>query len=548
MTLTKMALEKSKSIEADLNLQLGFNIHETHDQPLRSKEVANTTLCQKARWIFTNITVEPIMICYVLPSLMASLAVQNLSLEKACRVNLGFGEEICDAMSARNSSGYNISDEQAIQKAVATMNAYKNIIQSLIPSVLLMFLGSWSDRHNRRKPCIMLPLFGEIMATTGYIICTYFFYELPMEFNVMSEAIPPAITGGWFCMFMGVFSYISGVSSVETRTVRIGAANMFLNAGISIGMAMSGILYRKTGFYGVFSLALAMYTSGVLYALIRVKEVPAKDDNSNIDENIGSVQEKQVKKEQKNFCADFFDPQHISETFKVAFKEGKRNRRKRICIIMVLVMVIIGPMHGEMNVMYLFVRYKFGWNEMDYSIYSTFNFCAHMLGTLFSLLFFSKFLKVDDAILGVISSTSKIASSFVYAFAPTSTIFYLGGIVEMLNGTSFIAMRSITSKLVPPEELGKINSLFGVSEALMPLLYGPMYSFVYKKTIDTIPGSFLLLGGLLTTPAVIIFLWLYKEHKQDARDEAKEIALREKLLQQKQWEQSRMQQEKLADV
>ncbi|KRT78916.1 membrane transporter, partial [Oryctes borbonicus] len=119
-------------------------------------------------------------------------------------------------------------------------------------------------------------------------------------------------------------------------------------------------------------------------------------------------------------------------------------------------------------------------------------------------------------------------------------------IVEMLNGTSFIAMRSITSKLVPPEELGKINSLFGVSEALMPLVYGPMYSFVYKKTIDTVPGSFLLLGGLLTTPAVIIFLWLYKEHKQDARDEAKEIALREKLLRQKQWEQSQMQQEKLA--
>lgn len=105
--------------------------------------------------------------------------------------------------------------------------------------------------------------------------------------------------------------------------------------------------------------------------------------------------------------------------------------------------------------MYLFVRYKFGWNEMDYSIYSTFNFCAHMIGTLFSLIFFSKFLKVDDAILGVLSSASKIASSFVYAFAPSSTIFYLGAIVEMLNGTSFIAMRSITSKLVPPEELGK---------------------------------------------------------------------------------------------
>lgn len=60
--------------------------------------------------------------------------------------------------------------------------------------------------------------------------------------------------------------------------------------------------------------------------------------------------------------------------------------------------------------------------------------------------------------------------------------------------------------MVPPEELGKINSLFGVSEALMPLVYGPMYNLVYKATMEFLPGSFFLLGGTLTTPAVVIFL------------------------------------------
>lgn len=81
---------------------------------------------------------------------------------------------------------------------------------------------------------------------------------------------------------------------------------------------------------------------------------------------------------------------------------------------------------GELNVMYLFVRYKFGWNEMQYSIYSTFNIVAHMTGTIFSLMFFSKYLKLDDALLGMISSTSKVASSFVYALAPTPFVFYMG--------------------------------------------------------------------------------------------------------------------------
>lgn len=83
-------------------------------------------------------------------------------------------------------------------------------------------------------------------------------------------------------------------------------------------------------------------------------------------------------------------------------------------------------------------------------------------------------------------------------------------------------MRSIASKLVPSDELGlfncmkhnvvikrefvgKINSLFGVCEALMPLVYGPMYSATYAATMKSMPGAFFLLGGLLTLPACIIF-------------------------------------------
>jgi len=125
-------------------------------------------------------------------------------------------------------------------------------------------------------------------------------------------------------------------------------------------------------------------------------------------------------------------------------------------------------------------------------------------------------LKIDDALIGVMSSMSKILAGFVYAFAKTSFVFYLAPIVDIVNGTSFIAMRSIASKLVPPDELGKINSVFGLAEAIVPVIYGPMYSALYARTMDTVPGAFFLIGGALTAPAVIIFLWMYGQHKQDA--------------------------------
>ncbi|KAK9693845.1 Major Facilitator Superfamily [Popillia japonica] len=205
-----------------------------------------------------------------------------------------------------------------------------------------------------------------------------------------------------------------------------------------------------------------MQISALIYGLTCVKEVPKKIE----DATPGRATERH-----------FFDPRHVKECFRVVFKQDQKQRKKKTWFIMMLVLIIVGPIYGEMSVMYLLVRYKYGWSELDYSIYFTYHMCVHILGTIFSLLFFSKHLKLDDAVLGMISTVSKIVGSIVFAFAPNSTIFYLAVLVEMLNGTSFIALKSITSKLVPAEELGQINSIFGIFEAIVPLIYGPMFNY-----------------------------------------------------------------------
>ncbi|XP_018573988.1 uncharacterized protein LOC108913018 isoform X2 [Anoplophora glabripennis] len=407
-----MALEKAISVEAGLQ-SMTVEVEE-------SQEEKNMSFCTKVKVILSNITIEPILFCYVLPSVMASVTTQNLTLEKSCRVNLRLDEGICDALAARNESYPNYkTSEEMVQKLSANMMIWKNIIQSLLPAFLLLFLGSWSDRHKRRKPCILNPILGEVAMTIGFLLCTYFFYELPLEVNIMAEAIPPGLTGGWFAMFMGVFTYISGVTSEKNRTVRIGAVNMFLNVSVCIGISLSGILYEKIGFYGVYSLALTMYFTALIYGTFFVKDI------REIEMEMGIYKANNEKK--KNIILDFFDYNHVKKTIMVCFKKGKKNRRTRICVIMILVMVVIGPMHGEMNVVYFFVRYRYGWNSVDYSLFSTFQFVAHTIGTLFSLAFFTKFLKMDDAVLGMISSGSKIIGCLFYAFAPTPFWYYVAG-------------------------------------------------------------------------------------------------------------------------
>ena len=231
---------------------------------------------QKARRMMSLITVEPILACYVMPSVLSALATQNLYLEKACRVNLGFDHHICDALTKRQTANYTF-EEEAVQTLVASVAGWKTVLQSFLPCGILIFLGAYSDRVGQRKFCMLLPIVGEFLTSIGLIVNTYFFHELPVEVAAVTEAIFPALTGGWFTMFMGVFSYIADVTTEEQRTLRIGIVNLFYSLGVPVGAALSGILVRKIGLYGVFSLSASLYVMSFFYGFYRIKEVKRDD-------------------------------------------------------------------------------------------------------------------------------------------------------------------------------------------------------------------------------------------------------------------------------
>ncbi|KAJ8732510.1 hypothetical protein PYW07_015109 [Mythimna separata] len=496
--------EEENKEDTDESSPLKSNTEETEKVEKNEKEKEKKlTFRQRLKLIKDNTTVEPIMACYVMPSVLASLAIQNLNLEKACRVNLNYSTEVCDALNLRQTENYTF-EEQEVQKLIASIAVWKNIVQTSIPVLLILFVGAWSDKTGKRKACIMLPIVGEFLASLGFILNTYFF-NLPVEVSAFTEAIFPAITGGWFTNFIGVFSYIGDITTEENRTYRVGMVNMFMSLGYPIGSALSGVMLSWVGYYGVFTVSSSLYLFSLIYGYRYLKDPKQRAEKK--------LESKKHKK--KSFLREFFDVGLVMETFRVAFRKGVGNRRLRVCLLLIVVCVVFGPMHGEFTVMYLFTRYRFNWDEVQYSMWQTYCIVTNLLGTFFSITLFSNYLKLDDTLLGIISNTSKIVAAFAYAFARNDLEIYLAPLLEILNGTSFIAMRSIATKLVDGEEFGKVNSLFGLAEATMPLLYGPLYSRVYMATLNILPGAVFLLGALMTMPAIAIFGWLYFEHKKD---------------------------------
>ncbi len=294
----------------------------------------------KLTFILKNATVEPMLGSYIIASVLANLATQNLNLQKACRVNLKYDDEICSALERRETENYT-HEEIQVQQLVANMTIWKTILQSSIPAALIIFIGAWSDRTGRRKPGMLMPIVGEFMTSIGLIFCTYYFYELPMEVAGLIEAIFPAMTGGWMTMFMAVFSYVGDITTVKTRTLRIGMVNVFCSVGIPIGTALSGVLYRELGSYGVYTISSVLYIFSFSYGVFLIPE------SRNKSQPQSSKGKGKLDEPKECFLTRFFDLHHIKEAFAVAFKDDGHSRRLRIIMLMIVVVVVMGPLHGN---------------------------------------------------------------------------------------------------------------------------------------------------------------------------------------------------------
>ncbi|XP_026328951.1 proton-coupled folate transporter-like [Hyposmocoma kahamanoa] len=470
----------------------------------KSETPRKTTMKQKYQSLMENITIEPVLVCSTIPIALSRLATQNLNLDKACRVNLKYGDEICDALVARKGDVYK-TEEAAVQEIISGMEIWQSVLYRAVPCFLILFVGAWSDRTGKRKICILLPIVGDLLACISNIINTYFFYELPLELCMFMEAFFPSLAGGWITMYMGAFSYIGDVSSEETRTFRVGIVNLCFTAGGPIGMALSGVLLQKIGYYGVFSSSSILYVFSILYGIYYIEDPKLPRTGKVVEE--------------KGFLKTFFDLKHAKDTVTVAFKKGPNQRRTKAIMVLAGIVFVDGPAFGDMTIRYLYSRYRFNWDAVAYSFYKTFYIIMHALGALVSVAIFSRKFKWDDSVLGLISTISKIAGALVTGLAQNSLHMYLAVVIETFNASSFTALRSISSKLAATDELGKMTSMFNLTEVITSLNFGALFSWMYMMTLKFNPSFAYYVSAGITVVAVFIFGWFYKVRKESVKEQ-----------------------------
>lgn len=260
MTERKGSMTENVAEEKPLN-QNGF-IEEKDEK----KSCGSTCL-----YIIKNITVEPTMILFIIAAILTIQTSQNLSLDKACRVNLNFTTEICDSLRQQSLESQNVYELET-QKLLATYLPYKTYIQALVPSLLALCAGSFSDKIGRRKIFLIIAATGQIVTCISNFINIYFFYELSLEVLIFSEAVIDSVFGSWCLPLFTMFAYISAVTREDERTFRMGLIHFSMTVGFPIGMGLSGVVLKKTGYYGCYAISLTMAIINVMYNSFILKD------------------------------------------------------------------------------------------------------------------------------------------------------------------------------------------------------------------------------------------------------------------------------------
>lgn len=203
-----------------------------------------------------SISVEPAALCWLLPSCLLIIAMENLNLEKACRVNLGLGDEICRNMINKTINNINCAEfdelivvdinnktqdetlfnltrsvcsaETESQKLLSVVFGLRSPIAAIFPLIIVLFAGGWSDKKGIRKPLVLLPILGELIGSLVLLMSSIFMDEIPMEVPAFSERVIPSLFGGQTLMLLGIYSYLSQMTNEENRTFRFGCFTVFL--------------------------------------------------------------------------------------------------------------------------------------------------------------------------------------------------------------------------------------------------------------------------------------------------------------------------------
>lgn len=118
--------------------------------------------------LLRKITLEPVIFLgYFALTLLSGAQIQtDLLMWKICTNDLNLTEEICHNLASEDNQDYEIEVQKRLQN-FEMVNQWLNTAPTFIYS---LFIGGLSDKFGRRKPLMLIPIFGQMINFVLYFI------------------------------------------------------------------------------------------------------------------------------------------------------------------------------------------------------------------------------------------------------------------------------------------------------------------------------------------------------------------------------------------
>ncbi|XP_063615444.1 lysosomal proton-coupled steroid conjugate and bile acid symporter SLC46A3-like [Penaeus indicus] len=447
------------------------------------------------------VTLEPVMLIDGACNQAMMLLAENVQMNKICTVNLNISAEVCSNLSSHHEENI------LVQRELSIFAFYNSIIMSVLPFLIVLFMGAWSDRYGRKIP-LLLTFTGHLFYAGGYLLNNWQ-RTWPVEVIYLVTFLE-ALGGGYMCLLSIATSYVSDICSEESRTSRVSTATSFWYLGGPLGTLLGAIVLSHSGYNLALGLVFMAYVSAICYILTFVRESHGPFAQEMIEVKGRSSDESQgVKREEvatRKMFTDFFNWRRLFESFKTAFR--KREGNTRVILVVVIVCNMLWRMSRGFYV-YLFVRRTLQWDATDFGYYLTYRNLIAAAGSLVLVPLLTRLVSISDTFLVILGSVSIVGEYGCYGFisgARQKALMWLGPPIGVLSNASVIAFRSMSTKLVSAEEKGRISAVLAALYGLMPMAGYAVYAPIYYNTVETFPAAQFFFAAGVNALIMLLFI------------------------------------------
>ncbi|CAH0723723.1 unnamed protein product, partial [Brenthis ino] len=463
--------------ESSLDLQELEKLRSTN-LPLQKKcqNIVSPEVSHKWRLIL-----EPALVGAMMAINLGQTSLQNFYLRTACHVDLNFSLDICEKGVGEE---FRIAEGKS-QEVVSSINVSRSFVGLILSTIILLFVGPWSDYSGRRKPLLILPLLGMCVMTIGVLLMLTFPGANTIQV-LYAVQIPISLGGNFGLLLAASFSYIGDLCHASGRDVTrtMGTHRAAIQIAHVVGSVSGPQLYHHLGFYGVFPLVLFLQASSLIYVIIMVKDVNVNRDN-------------------KVSVLNWRLPLNAVQCL-----VRKREGYKRITIFLML-FVGLGDrvlLSAEVLLAYMYYRFKFQWDDVIFGFFLAYRNTISFIGTIIILNILKRRMRLCDEVVGVLSCLSYMFATSSLIAASTTLFVFIIPIIGIISQGSQVVQRPLLNKQILPTEQGKIYGILGALECATQAFSSPLYSLLYAKTVSIVPDAWLVPGIVLALLQLFSYL------------------------------------------